>query len=127
MLIQDRVRLIMQTNNETSSSFADKIGIKRSNLSHVISGRNKPSLDFLEKIINHYPNVNASWLVTGKTRSGDFEGNDTNVKSFNKEVGPVKDDSRVNREIQEFTENEIEKVIVFYRNGKIKEYNYSNQ
>ena len=72
MLIQDRVKLIIKANNESSSSFADKIDIKRSNLSHVLSGRNKPSLDFLAKIIDNYPKVNASWLITGTTRDGDF-------------------------------------------------------
>ncbi len=115
MLIQDRIKLIMQSNKETSSSFADKIGVKRSNLSHVLSGRNKPSFDFLEKIINNYPNVNASWLITGKTRSGEFE------------TSEVKHDNR--RENIETTvtsnatsnDQEIERVIVFYKNGTIKE------
>lgn len=74
MLIQDRIKLIMKSGNLSASDFADKIDVKRSNLSHVLSGRNKPSLDFLEKVINAYPNVNASWLITGETRGGEFEG-----------------------------------------------------
>ena len=127
MLIQDRIKLIIQSNRESPSSFADKIGIKRSNLSHVLSGRNKPSLDFLEKIINFYPNVNASWLVTGKTREGEFESSDTNVNnevsdSLQKDISS-EDDFIVNQE----SDAEIKKVIIFYTDGKIKEYNYINQ
>ena len=59
MLIQDRIKLILKANNLSASEFADKVGIKRSNLSHVLSGRNKPSLDFLSKIISTFPKVNA--------------------------------------------------------------------
>ncbi len=127
MLIQDRVKLIMQSNNESSSSFADKIGIKRSNLSHVLSGRNKPSLDFLEKIINFYPNVNASWLVTGKTRSGEFEASTTNVIETKELTNASEKESETNPTRKHSGQEEIEKVIVFYKNGNIKEYNYSNQ
>ena len=111
MLIQDRVKLIIKANNETPSSFADKIEIKRSNLSHVLSGRNKPSLDFLAKIIDNYPKVNASWLITGTTRTGEFE-------ESVQEQSPV-----LENEIVEGLE--IEKVLVFYRNGTFSSYNPS--
>lgn len=74
MLIQDRIRLILKANQMTSSEFADRVGVNRASLSHVLSGRNKPSHDFLSKIINEFPNVNASWLITGETREGDFKG-----------------------------------------------------
>jgi transcriptional regulator with XRE-family HTH domain len=73
MLIQDRIKLIVKANNLTSSEFADRIGIKRSNLSHVLNGRNKPGLDFLSKVVTTFPNVNASWLLTGEQRDGDFK------------------------------------------------------
>lgn len=68
MLIQDRIKLIMKSGNLSASDFAEKIDVKRSNLSHILSGRNKPSLDFLAKVIESYPKVNASWLITGETR-----------------------------------------------------------
>lgn len=74
MLIQDRIRLILKANKLSSSEFADKVGVNRASLSHVLSGRNKPSHDFLSKIITEFPNVNASWLITGETREGSFEG-----------------------------------------------------
>jgi predicted transcriptional regulator len=73
MSIKDCVKIIIKANNETPYSFADKIYIKRFNLSHVLSGRNKPSLDFLSKIISSYPSVNASLLITKMSRDGEFE------------------------------------------------------
>ena len=111
MLIQDRIQLIIKANNESPSSFADKVGIKRSNLSHVLSGRNNPSLDFLAKVISTYPNVNASWLLTGKTREGDFKEevkhDIANVSNLNAESG------------------NIEKIVIFYSDKTFKEYSPS--
>ena len=51
MSIQERVQLILKMHNLTPSAFADQIGVQRSALSHVLTGRNKPGLDFLEKIL----------------------------------------------------------------------------
>ena len=48
-----------------SSALADSIGVNRATISHILSGRNKPSIDFLEKLVNAYPNINANWLITG--------------------------------------------------------------
>jgi len=69
MSIQERIQMILKMHNLTPSAFADIIGIQRSSVSHVITGRNKPSLDFLEKIIRNFPRVNAHWLLTGQTSS----------------------------------------------------------
>lgn len=72
MLIQERLQIVLKMHNLTPSSFADQIGVQRSNISHVLSGRNKPSLDFLEKILLNFPRVNAHWLVTGETPKETF-------------------------------------------------------
>jgi transcriptional regulator with XRE-family HTH domain len=66
MLISKRIELILKQNDLTSSAFADRIGVQRSNISHILSGRNKPGLDLLEKIIVNFPAINAKWLLTGE-------------------------------------------------------------
>lgn len=66
MSIQERLQLVLKMHNLTPSAFADQIGVQRSNVSHVLSGRNKPGLDFLEKIVTNFPRVNARWLLTGE-------------------------------------------------------------
>ena len=73
MTIQERLQVILKMHQLSPSAFADKIGVQRSNISHVLSGRNKPSLDFLEKIIIHFPKVNAKWLVSGRADLIDME------------------------------------------------------
>ncbi len=116
MLIQDRVKLIIKANNLSSSEFADQIGIKRSNLSHVLNGRNKPGLEFLSKVINAFPNVNASWLLTGKQRQGILqeESVDKGIHSTN-----TIESSR------EANTDKIDKIVVFYTDGSFKDYSPS--
>ena len=64
----DRIKLLLGQLGLSPSEFADRIGVQRSSVSHVISGRNKPSIDFLEKILNVFPDIDAVWLITGRTR-----------------------------------------------------------
>lgn len=62
----ERLKYIMKLNSLSSSAFADKIGVQRSSISHVLSGRNKPSLEFIQKVLEAFPKVNAQWLITGE-------------------------------------------------------------
>jgi transcriptional regulator with XRE-family HTH domain len=115
MLINDRIKTIIKANSLSPSQFADKIGIKRSNLSHVLSGRNKPSLDFLSKVLTAYPSVNAGWLITGETSEGDFKGgHSSRARDHKTKVSVVED-------------GEIESIVVFYKSGTFKEYSPSEQ
>lgn len=61
-----RIELIMQSQNLTASQFADRIGIQRSGLSHILSGRNNPSLDFVLKVLKAFPELEPVWLLQGK-------------------------------------------------------------
>ncbi len=62
----ERIKKIIDAQNLSSSAFANEIGVQRSSVSHVLSGRNKPSLDFIIKIKERYPDVNLDWLLSGK-------------------------------------------------------------
>ncbi|WP_372474840.1 helix-turn-helix domain-containing protein [Capnocytophaga sp. ARDL2] len=61
----DRLHKIFETFQLTSSQFAELIGIQKSTVSHLLSNRNKPSLELLLKIIEHYPTLNLYWLADG--------------------------------------------------------------
>lgn len=63
--INHRIKEIILKENLTASTFADKIGVLRSGLSHILAGRNKPGADFIEKLLLEMPYVNANWLFTG--------------------------------------------------------------
>ncbi|MFO8054500.1 MAG: helix-turn-helix transcriptional regulator [Bacteroidales bacterium] len=62
----DRIKLLMETQNMTATEFAEAIGIQRSGLSHIMSGRNKASLDFVQKLLKRFPEVSPDWLISGK-------------------------------------------------------------
>lgn len=118
MSIQERLQLILKMHNVSPSIFADKLGVQRSNVSHVLSGRNKPSLDFLEKIILQFPRVNAHWLITGEMSS-------------EKQIQPQKE---IKETVEELASTEIEqeptasiskslvKIVEFYADDTFKEF-----
>ncbi len=61
-----RIQKIMDYYAVSASSFADYMGVGRSSISHILSGRNKPSLDFVMKITEAYTDVDLHWLLYGK-------------------------------------------------------------
>jgi len=64
--MKDQLIKILNHYGITATRFADAIGVQRSSISHILSGRNKPSYDFILGIIEKYPSINPSWLLTGK-------------------------------------------------------------
>jgi len=64
--MKEQLIKIMTHFNISSTRFADEIGVQRSSVSHILSGRNKPSYDFIIKILEKYPSINSLWLLTGK-------------------------------------------------------------
>ena len=65
MEINNRLRQIMDYFQLSPTQFADKLSIQRSAISHLLSGRNKPSILILEKIITNFPEINIEWLISG--------------------------------------------------------------
>ena len=61
----NRIQKIMNHYGFTATKFAQEIGIQRSALSHIMSGRNKPSLDFILKLKNRFPEIDTDWLLFG--------------------------------------------------------------
>lgn len=61
-----RLQKILEYYDISAAAFADEIDVGRSSISHILSGRNKPSLDFVLKILKAYPEVELYWLLNGK-------------------------------------------------------------
>jgi len=64
--MKDRLSKIITSEGLSPSLLADKMGIQRSGISHILSGRNYPSFDFLQKLLENYPQLNAEWLILGQ-------------------------------------------------------------
>ncbi|MDP4865348.1 MAG: helix-turn-helix domain-containing protein [Crocinitomicaceae bacterium] len=124
MLIQERLLLVLKMHTLTPSAFADKIGVQRSNVSHVLSGRNKPSLDFLEKILIHFPRVNAHWLITGAIVEGKQDLTATHLIENQEELNI----SALKTEKIEVNQlKEIERIVIFYTDASFKEYSTKSE
>ena len=61
----NRLKLIMDTNHISATLFAEKLNVPRSSISHLLSGRNKPSLEFVLKVLKNFPDVELYWLLNG--------------------------------------------------------------
>lgn len=64
--MNNRIKQFMDYKALSSSELADSIGVQRSNVTHVLQGRNKPGFQFISKLLETYPEINAKWLITGK-------------------------------------------------------------
>jgi transcriptional regulator with XRE-family HTH domain len=81
-----RLEAILDYYNLSASSFADKIGVQRSSLSHLLSGRNKPSLDLILKIVSEFPEVDLYWILNGK---GNFPKSESSDVFSNNQFTPT--------------------------------------
>ena len=147
-----RLEIILDYYSLNASSFADKIGVQRSSLSHLLSGRNKPSLDFILKILDVFPDVDLYWILNGK---GTFPKSELKRDSFAAAPPPIIDNQLTETKIEKTadlfseelpskknqgeekmvsdflntqsttlqkTSSEIERIVIFYKNGTFKTY-----
>lgn len=138
--MKERLEQFLRLEQVTPAKFADILGIQRSGISHILSGRNKPSLDFIEKISSKYPLLNLEWLITGK---GKVYKESLRINSMHENVSqqkkedlftnistednrPKSTDRQVLEEIEETKPNiisvkKIKKVILVYSDNTFKE------
>lgn len=64
--MNSRLEQFLAAENISQSQFADTINVARASVSHILAGRNKPGWDFLNSMMEHYPNLNIEWLLNGK-------------------------------------------------------------
>lgn len=63
--MKDRILAFLHSENKSYAQFAEEIGVQPSGISHILSGRNNPSLDFVTKMLQKYPSLSAEWLLFG--------------------------------------------------------------
>ncbi|WP_417876015.1 helix-turn-helix domain-containing protein [Winogradskyella sediminis] len=117
-----RLQKIIDYYSESASSFAEKIGVQRSSISHILSGRNKPSLDFVMKVLSTYPEVELYWLMNGK---GDFPSKpkiSESPLSNTPETKTTPPQPDLNIASHSDSDQEIDKIVIFYKNGTFKSY-----
>ncbi len=101
--MKERILAFLKAENKSSSQFAEDIGVQPSGISHILSGRNKPSLDFVIKMLEKYPFISTQWLLFGKgsmynepSLASLFEDHDAGITQKVKEK-PAKPEEKVQK------------------------------
>ena len=111
----ERLKTLIDHYELSPSLFADRIGMQRSSISHLLNGRNRPSLDFVMKVIKTFPEVNIYWLLNGK---GSFpgqskkDGNEDNI-----EASPLPQ-----KKISISEGKKPIRIVVFYEDGTFEDF-----
>jgi len=145
-----RLGIILEYYSLNASSFADKIGVQRSSLSHLLSGRNKPSLDFILKILDVFPEVDLYWILNGK---GTFPKSELKTEQISAPLNPTSQNQFIESTVEnknkvlqddlfnqknlpeeklsansfnlqnsrfQKSSSEIDQIVIFYKNGTFK-------
>ena len=113
----ERLKKVMDHYQLSAASFADTINVQRSSISHLLSGRNKPSLDFVLKVLDKYKDVELYWLLNGK---GSFPKRPTSDP-----LPPVEQQTIIKPTSgagQPISTKKIDKIIIFYNDGTFQHY-----
>jgi transcriptional regulator with XRE-family HTH domain len=141
--MKERLLEFLKNENKTSAQLAEEIGVQASGISHILSGRNNPSLDFVLKMLEKYQFISTDWLLFGKgSMYSDskmhtlFDYNITDNRESNEipvkkeEIRPVSDDKdtikpkseKVNVVNAERSTAEVVKIVWFYENNSFEEF-----
>ena len=141
--MKERLLEFLKAENKTSAQFAEEIGVQASGISHILSGRNNPSLDFVLKMLEKYRFISTDWLLFGKgamykdlkmqtlfedeqllSKKDDYEL--TKDELYSPELGFVRSDKKEEKTEtavpSEKRSTAIKKIIWFYDNNSFEEF-----
>lgn len=109
--MENRIQKIIDKQGISLNAFAQEIGVNRSTVSHILTGRNKPSVEVLQKILKRFPELSTDWLLLGNggmyAKKESLEASSPSQKSV------------------QVVDKTVEKVVVFYTDNTFQEYNPS--
>jgi transcriptional regulator with XRE-family HTH domain len=133
-----RIQEFLKAENKTSAQFAEEIGVQPSGISHILSGRNKPSLDFVLKMLERYPFLSTEWLLFG---NGNMYKEPQMQELFDKSLENITQKEAIEQDVDKFAHKEpnktdyqenkpergqyktdIEKIIWFYPDNSFREF-----
>ncbi|MFT5436966.1 MAG: transcriptional regulator with XRE-family HTH domain [Ulvibacter sp.] len=117
-----RLQKILDYYAVTATAFSEEINFNRSTISHLLSGRNKPSLEFVMKVLQKYPEVELYWLLNGK---GEFpsEKKTTSPPVPKLQNNTAKEiEATFSEKSSQNIDKTIDRIVIFYRDGSFKAY-----
>ena len=141
--MKERLLEFLKNENKSSAQFAEEIGVQASGISHILSGRNNPSLDFVLKMLEKYQFLSTDWLLFGKGSmyketkmqnlfENDHLNNKENIEtqSVSKPVKPEMEFPNVekSKKVKDLTVSsdiqtpDVVKIVWFYENNSFEEF-----
>ena len=106
--MENRIQKIINDQAISLNAFAQEIGVNRSTVSHILTARNKPSVEVLQKILKRFPGISTDWLLLG---TGAMHVKNEAVSSSAKASNP-----------DQLTNKTVDKVVVFFTDNTFQEY-----
>ena len=128
-----RLQIILNYYGISATDFSNQISVNRSTISHLLSGRNKPSLDFVMKVLEKFPEVELYWILNGKGNFPSENNKNPTTSSINektpkigtslKNIENTENESPLPIKISKnLNEDNIDRIIIFYKDGSFKSY-----
>jgi len=141
--MKDRILEFLRAENKSSAQMAEEIGVQPSGISHIVSGRNNPSLDFVLKMLDRYKYISVEWLLFGR---GEMYKDKNFQTLFNESLPLIKDEGKVISSVKNdiqvvekkdfkssaqninlppddlISNSEVIKIVWFYSNNSFEEY-----
>ncbi len=117
--IKERIKRIIISKGLTSSKFADIIGVQRSGISHILSGRNKPGLDLLNKILVNFTDISGDWLITGEGEI--YKNKRSEDTQMTKQLFPDESEEKFTTKVEELDVNREEDAPVYQTKKRTEE------
>lgn len=127
-----RLEKILEFYGMSASALAEEIDFNRSTISHLVSGRNKPSLEFVMKILQKFPELEMDWLVLGKgkfprdaaSKSVEDKSKIDPAPTFSKSVESIMENIQKTEihPAQKSKEQKVDKIVIFFSDGTFKLY-----
>lgn len=123
-----RLQKILDYYNISAAELSNQINFNRSTISHLLSGRNKPSLDFVMRILQKYPEVELYWLLNGKgsfpsitKKSHSIDNTKSNPTS---KIKPILTSNKhlTNLASHSLSNNDVDQIVIFFKDGTFKSY-----
>lgn len=109
----ERLELMLAHYELSAAAFADRLAVQRSSISHLMNGRNKPSLEFVMKITETFPEVDLQWLLFG---TGIFPN------TYEQEILPESKNAKNEKANKTSPAKTIKHITIFYADGTFKNY-----
>lgn len=126
-VMKERIKQFMDYMTLSAAELADQIGVQRSNVSHVMTGRNNPSSSFLEKLLLTFPELDARWLIVGE---GQMLRGKEDKRQLSEEKNLFTDVNEKKVQVAQLPStnltSEIDRIVIFYKNRTFKDYNPEN-